>query len=52
MYTGITIEELIATVARVEAKVDKRRKEEEELLHFPVAPFREDLSLVAHPGVA
>ena len=52
MYTGITIEQLIATVARVEAKVERRQKEDEELLLFPVAPFREDLELLAHPGVA
>ncbi len=52
MNTGITIEQLIATVARVEAKLEKKEKGCEDVLRFPLAPPREDVNLLAHPGVA
>ena len=52
MNTGITIEELIAIVARIEASVEKRQMDCEELLHFPMMPFREDFHSLACPGVA
>jgi hypothetical protein len=52
MNTGITIEQLIATVARIEASMEKRQRDCEELLHFPAVPFREDFQSLARPGVA
>jgi hypothetical protein len=52
MNTGITIEQLIATVARVEAKVERKQREDAGVLSFPLPPFQEDVNLIAQPGVA
>jgi len=51
MHTGITIEQLIATVARVDAKVEKARRIYGEIPQTPAMPFREPANLVARPGV-
>ena len=51
MNTGITIEQLIATVARVETKVEGKRKDDAEVLRFPLAPFGENVNSLARPGV-
>jgi len=51
MHTGITIEQLIATVARVDAKVEKARRIYGEIPQTPAMPFREPANMVARPGV-
>jgi hypothetical protein len=51
MHTGITIEQLIATVARVDAKVEKTRRIYGEIPQTPAMPFREPANLFARPGV-
>jgi len=50
MHTGITIEQLIATVARVDAKVIEVQKMYAEIARTPAMPVRETASLVARPG--
>jgi len=51
MHTGITIEQLIATVARVDAKVEKVRRVYGEMPQTPAMPCREAANLFARPGV-
>jgi hypothetical protein len=51
MHTGIIIEQLIATVARVDAKVEKARRIYTVNLQTPAMPFREAANLLARPGV-
>jgi hypothetical protein len=51
MHTGIIIEQLIATVARVEAKVEKARKIYAAIPRTPAMPFHEPANLFARPGV-
>jgi hypothetical protein len=51
MHTGITIEQLIATVARVDEKVEKAQWVYRELPQIPVMPFRETANLFARHGV-
>jgi hypothetical protein len=51
MHNGITIEQLIAIVARVDAKVEKARKVYREVPQAPAMPFREVANLFARPGV-
>ncbi len=50
MHTGITIEQLIAAVARVDAKIDKARRAGGEIPRIPAVPFRVPVNLVARPG--
>ena len=52
MHTGITIEQLIATVVRVDAKIEKTQKIFAGLSQVRVMPFREATNLVARPGVS
>jgi hypothetical protein len=52
MNTGITIEQLIATVARVEAEVERKQSGHEKLVRFPLAPLPKNANLLVHPGVA
>ncbi len=52
MHTGIIIEQLIATVARVDAKVEKTQQRiYGEIPRVSAMPFREDANLFARPGV-
>lgn len=51
MHTGITIEQLIAAVARVDARVDKAHRAGGEIPRIVVMPFRVTVNLVARPGV-
>jgi len=51
MHTGIIIEQLIATVARVDAKVEKTKRIYGEILRTSVIPSREGTNLFARPGV-
>ena len=51
MHTGIIIEQLIATVARVDAKVEKVRRVYGEMPQTPAMPCREAANLFARPGV-
>jgi len=51
MHTGIIIEQLVATVARVDAKVEKAQRGYGELPQAPATPFREAANLSAYPGV-
>ncbi len=51
MHTGIIIEQLIATVARVEEKVDKARKIYVAIPRTPAMPLHEAANLFARPGV-
>ena len=51
MHTGIIIEQLIATVARVDAKVEKAQRIYGEVPQAPAMPFREAANLLARPGV-
>jgi hypothetical protein len=51
MHTGIIIEQLIATVARVDAKVEKTERIYREIPRTPAMPCREAANLFARPGV-
>jgi hypothetical protein len=51
MHTGIIIEQLIATVARVDEKVEKARKIFVAIPRNPAMPFHEVANLFARPGV-
>jgi hypothetical protein len=51
MHTGIIIEQLIATVARVDAKVEKAQRIYGEVPQAPAMPFREAVKRLARPGV-
>jgi hypothetical protein len=51
MHTGIIIEQLIATVARVDAKVEKAQRIYAEIPRISATPFREAANLFARPGV-
>jgi len=52
MYTGRTIEQLIATVARVDAEVDKTQKPKEcgKFLRFPVIPIPQNATWIMRTG--
>ncbi len=50
MHTGITIEKLIATVARVDAKIESQQKMDGNT-PMSVKPFLETVNLLACPGV-
>jgi hypothetical protein len=51
MHTGITIEQLIATVARVDAKVEKTQRIYGEIQRIFTMPSREGANLFTRPGV-
>jgi hypothetical protein len=51
MHTGIIIEQLIATVARVDEKVEKTRKIYVAIPQSPTMPFHEAANLFARAGV-
>jgi hypothetical protein len=51
MHTGIIIEQLIATVARVDAKVEKAQRIYGEVPQAPAMPLREAANQLARPGV-
>lgn len=51
MHTGIIIEQLIATVARVDAKVEKARRIYGAVPQAPAMPCREAVNHLARPGV-
>jgi hypothetical protein len=50
MHTGITIEQLIATVARVDAKVDEVRRMYAQISRAHIIPVHNTANLVARPG--
>jgi hypothetical protein len=51
MHRGITIEQLIATVARVDAKVEEVRRMYAQIAHAPaIMPVRESANLVSRSG--
>ena len=51
MHTGITIERLIATVARVDAKIENANKVYREILRTSVVPLSGTANQFSRPGV-
>jgi hypothetical protein len=51
MHTGITIEQLLATVARVDAKIENEQRVYREIPRVPNMPFGKTANLLFRPGV-